>query len=352
MVPDYKVSVLTGGYDLHESNALAGIKLNEWSSTGLRKDIAPLQVWYSNKQQSIAKEILQCKDDVKPSVVYLNGMFSYRFVFMPLLKIRKAEIKIVLCPRGMLQPGALAGKLFKKKLYLAAIKLAGLVKNITWHATNAEEAEDIKRVFGNHAHVIVAPNIPKQPVAEIIPAKKTPGKLRLIYLSLIAEKKNLLQVIELINRSAIHIALDIYGPVKDEAYWKKCEQAIIKSKGKIKYMGDLQPEQVQETFSKYDASVLLTNGENFGHALYESLSSGRPIITSYFTPWNELEQKRAGWNLDISDTASCLQILEAICNMDTGSFNKYCTGAYEIAKSYYAESLDMSNYHKLFATSN
>ena len=307
------------------------------------------QVWYSSKDKPHAGEILRCIEETDASIVYLNGMFSYRFVMLPLLKIKKQKIRVVLCPRGMLQTGALAGKSLKKKLYLTALKLSGLVKNISWHATNAEEEQDIKRVFGNNAHVIIAANIPKQPVTDCISAKKITGQLRLIYLSLIAEKKNLLQVIELINRSNTHMTLDIYGPVKDAAYWKKCEAAIAGSNEKVKYMGVIKPEQIQDTFSKYDASVLLTKGENFGHALYESLSAGRPIITSYFTPWNELEQKKAGWNLDINDNDSCLQKLETICNMNNDTFNSYCTGAYKIAKSYYTESTDLSNYHKLFS---
>jgi glycosyltransferase involved in cell wall biosynthesis len=167
-------------------------------------------------------------------------------------------------------------------------------------------------------------------------------------LSLIAEKKNLLQVIELVNKSVAGITLDIYGPVKDEGYWKKCVQAIGNDNTKIKYKGDLQPDEVQNTFINYDASVLLTKGENFGHALYESLSVGRPVITSFFTPWNELEAKKAGWNLDITANAACLNKLESICKMDNESFIIYCNGAYEMAKSYYTEAADLSNYYKMF----
>ncbi len=338
--------VICGAVDLHSKTNLGGISTNEWSTIKLPPSDTQLNVWYAVK---LNKAIFsKCLQDVSPAVVYLNGMFSFRFVIIPLLTIDKSKIKIVLCPRGMLQNGALAGKSLKKKLYIAALKFSGLVKNIDWHATNAEEEQDIKSVFGNKANVIVAPNIPKSPVNKITRSEKATDQLRLIYLSLIAEKKNLLQVIELVNKLAANVTLDIYGPVKDAAYWKKCEQAIATSNGKIKYMGDLRPEQVQDTFAKYDASIILTKGENFGHALYESLSVGRPLITSFFTPWNDLEEKKAGWNLDISNTDDCIKKLEVIASIDNDSFNVYCNGAYELAKGYYAESADLSNYHKLF----
>ena len=130
-----------------------------------------------------------------------------------------------------------------------------------------QKKRQILKIFGKQAKVIVAANIPRQPVTDIEITEKMPGQLRLIYLSLIAEKKNLMQAIELVNKSTSNITLDIYGPVKDAAYWKNCEQAMSRSGGKVKYMGDLKPELVQDIFNKYDASILLTKGENFGHAL-------------------------------------------------------------------------------------
>jgi glycosyltransferase involved in cell wall biosynthesis len=346
--PDCEISVLTSAYDHNVTEVLTGIEMDTWTRIKLPGTEKIIKIWYANRKKIKRETIAACIAAIQPGVIYINGLFSFRFVVIPLLTIDKSTIKIVLCPRGMLQSGALAGKAFKKKWYLTALKISGLVKKITWHATNVEEEEDIKKVFGPQTKIIVAGNIPKRPVSNMEYPKKMPGQLRLIYLSLIAEKKNLLQVIELVNKSASNITLDIYGPVKDAAYWKKCEQAIGNGNVKIKYKGDLKPEMVQDTFIRYDASILLTKGENFGHALYESLSSGRPIITSFFTPWNELEQKKAGWNLDISNAADSLVKLTLIAEMNQVSFDHYCQGAYKTAKSYYNESSDLRNYYKLF----
>jgi glycosyltransferase involved in cell wall biosynthesis len=346
--PDCEISVFTSAYDHNTKPVLAGIETDKWTDVKLPNALKNIKVWYADKIKTSKQVFTSGVAFIKPDVIYINGIFSYRFVMLPLLTVNKAGIKIVLCPRGMLQTGALQGKWLKKKIYLKILKLTGLVNNITWHATNDEEEDDIKKIFGKSAKVFVAGNLPKQPVGKIAEPQKTSGRLRLIYLSLIAGKKNLLQVIELIKASDADITLDIYGPAKDPAYWKKCEQAITSANGKIKYMGDLIPEQVQQTFSKYDAGILLTRGENFGHALYESMSAGRPIITSFFTPWNNLEQKNAGWNLDIADNAACLHKLQSIAQMDNGSFNTLCSGAYSLANAYYKQSADLSNYYKMF----
>ena len=108
------------------------------------------------------------------------------------------------------------------------------------------------------------------------------------------------------------------------------------------------PEKVQETFCKYDAGLFLTKAENFGHALYESLSCARPIITSNFTPWRNLESQFAGWNVDISDLNVVLRKLNIIADMDNAQFENYCKGAYNLAMHYYENGVIKNEYQKLF----
>ncbi len=344
-----EIAVFTSGYDLITSQPVDEIKTDVWSQIYLPESDAVVNVWYAGINKTGRQAFTRCLEEVEPYVVYLNGIFSFRYVIIPLFCIKRKKIKLVVCPRGMLQTGALAGKSLKKKIYLSLLKMSGVVKNVVWHATNEEEERDVKRIFGKASNIIIANNIPRKPLGEIPRTAKVKGKLRLVYLSLINEKKNLLQAIGIVAKSGDGITLDIYGPVSDTAYWKKCRQLIEKNPGKIKYIGELLPSNVQQIFCEYDASILLSKGENFGHALYESLSSGRPVITSYFTPWNGLEEKKAGWNFDIANNATCMEALKAICNIPADSFDKYCRGAWELAKEYYASTADLSSYDKLFS---
>ena len=247
----------------------------------------------------------------------------------------------------MLQKGALADKSFKKKIYLKLLKFSWLVKKAKWHATSQEEKEDILKHFVLNNGIVIAMNIPKKPVSQISFIEKVPGKLRLIYLSLITEKKNLHYLLQLIKATE-NVSLDIYGPVKDKAYWKECLELINQMAGKVTYHNDVIPNEVQDTFAKYHASVLLTKGENFGHALYESLSTGRPIVTSNFTPWNDLEENKAGWNLDISNFSTCITQLNNIIELDQTEFREFCVGAYSLANEYYIKSNNLDNYRELF----
>ena len=74
------------------------------------------------------------------SHVYLNGIFSPFFFFIPLLffKLLYPKIVVVIAPRGMLQKGALEIRSRKKYYYLGVLKVLGLLKNNIWHATDEQ----------------------------------------------------------------------------------------------------------------------------------------------------------------------------------------------------------------------
>lgn len=342
----YSICVLTSAHDLNEQAQLEVADTDTWTNVTLPGATETIRVWYASGKKQGITGIRDAVRKVNPDFIYLNGMFSYAFVLVPLLMFR--DIKTVICPRGMLQKGALAGKAFKKKVYLGLLKLSGLCSKLIWHATNDEEKDDIIRIFGSRSRITVAGNIPAKPLIRISFPAKEPGKLKLVYLSLVTAKKNLLQLVQVIAGSETGISLDIYGPVKDGMYWDKCREAIKGAQGRIRYMGDVKPEMVQEVFSKYDASVLLTHGENFGHALYESFSAGRPVITSNFTPWNDLQEKKAGWNVDLSDNSRIASLFSELAAMYPGRFNDFCSGAHAIACDYYRHGFDIGTYRNIF----
>ncbi len=348
---EYHVLVVTSAYELQSNVIMPGIITNAWENVLLPQSKKHIRVWYAEKFKPGYRTLKKIIVKEKPAFVYINGMFSFNFFLKPLIAIQSlvTKPKVIICPRGMIQKGALDNKSFKKKLYLKALKSFGLVDKAFWHATNTEEKEDIFKVFGINNRVCIALNIPKKPLIQITFLEKQNGTLNLIYLSLIAEKKNLLFLLQLI-KSSVNIRLDIYGPVKDTYYWGECKKLLDVIPDKARYLGGIEPLKVQDTFSKYHASVLLTKGENFGHALYESLSAGRPIITSNFTPWDMLEQKQAGWNLDISDVSTCLKMLHKISALPYSEFTKFYKGAHDEACYYYKKSNNLADYKKLFCS--
>src|SRR5439155_20630037 len=103
--------------------------------------------------------------ELRPGTVYLNSLFSRSFSIAPLLLRRAgwlADAEFIIAPRGELHPGALALKARKKRAFLEVGRRLRLYDGVAWHATSASEGEDIRRWFGRHARVALAPNLPSR----------------------------------------------------------------------------------------------------------------------------------------------------------------------------------------------
>jgi len=254
-----------------------------------------------------------------------------------------------MAPRGMLQEGALAGKSFKKKVFLFIFKKLRVPNGIVWHATDQQEREDVGNIFGINSQIRVAANIPKPPVAISSVRTKRPGELKMIYLSLIAEKKSLLLILESLRHVKIPIQFDIYGPIKDEAYWHKCELLFSGQIHQIQYKGIANPTNVQTLLSTYHLFVLPTKGENFGHAIYEALSVGTPVLISRYTPWGALQELEAGYTVESDNVQDWVSAIEYFIRINNDQFVLMSKKATKLALQYFLKNDFKSAYLDLFS---
>ncbi len=345
----YSFSVLTTAYDLMSDKPYDTVQQNSWNTICLPNMIEPVKVWYAGKSSLNYNTVKKIILELNPNILYLNGIYSYRLFIFPLLVSSFSSFaKIVVCPRGMLQSGALSVKSNKKKIYIKTLQVLQILNNVCWHATNDEEAEDIKKYFPINKGINVAFNIPKTPYKNISYPEKKVGELNLVYLSLITQKKNLLLLLNVIKQMKELVQLNIYGPVKDNQYWQECKTLIDEMPEKVKYFGDIQPIKVQETIERYHALCLFTKGENFGHALYESLSVGRPIVTSFFTPWNDLKSLHAGVNVNIYEFNDCTNKLSELAALNQEEYNNLYKGSHALSVLYFEKLNSVVAYQKVF----
>lgn len=348
LIPDYEIFVITGSRDLNSSEEYNGILINSWNDVYLPGSQKAVKVFYADKDTLTKSTYNKLINQIEPSIVYLNGIFSYVFFLLPLLCLRRNNtVKIVVCPRGMLKKGALSSKAFKKKIYINFLKLFGLLKAVLWHATTIEESEDVHQHFPSKNKVVVAANIPRRPLTNFSFIAKQPRELKLVYLSLINPHKNLLLLLQILKELDGKVWLDIYGPVVDELYWSRCVDLLKQIPATVQYKGAVEPEKVQEVLSNYHALILLTKGENFGHAIYESLSVGRPVITTHFTPWQHLYEQQAGANVSL-EHEECTKEINAFVHMNQDEYNAMCTGAHNMASNYYKNLNAENSYRELF----
>jgi glycosyltransferase involved in cell wall biosynthesis len=285
---------------------------------------------------------------------YINGLFIPRLCFLPALICKN----IIISPRGMLINDTLGKKAIFKKLYLFLLKQV-ISKKAVWHATDKAEVSDIKRFFGINANVQLISNIPVKPTQSTKLYTKHSGELRLVFYGLIVQKKGLLTLIQSLKSLSYRVSLDIYGAVKDQDYWKLCQQQINNndSLASFNYKGHANPADSQTILASYDALVLLTKGENFGHSIYEALSVGTPVIISDKTPWLfEESSTPAGWVVNYAnnefDTQRLKQVLEALYNMDNNTYSLCSANAHKYAVDFYNAHDFKAQYTALFNSFN
>jgi len=247
---------------------------------------------------------------VKPDVVLLNGMFNIHTTLNGLLAAKLLGIKVIISPRGMLQAWALKRSATIKKIMMLFFKIL-LKKNEVWHATDAQEKSDITFHFGAEQRVFEASNIPRKVSSfRPLPFPDEKGKIKIVFLSLINSNKNLHLIIDAVNQCPEYV-LDIYGPVIDQAYWDLCKTKILDTSS-VFYKGPIPPWDVPDVLSQYHFFVLPTQGENFGHAIFDALSVGVPILISKKTPWQNIEEKGAGFYIVLEDEESLPSILKQV----------------------------------------
>jgi glycosyltransferase involved in cell wall biosynthesis len=290
-------------------------------------------------------------DQVKPQAVYVNGFHEPYFVAIPIWMARSRGLQVIQAPRGLLQAGAMQSKTLKKQLFLKVFKLAGLHRHTRWHATDKQEVQDIQQHFGHKAQVVQADDMPDFREIPWEVADKTPRQLRLVTVSLITPKKNHLYTLQQLSRLNLPVEYDIYGPVYDQAYWKKCEECISKLPAhvQVKWKGPIPPSALYDTLKPYHFFVLPTLGENFGHAIYEALKAGKPVLVSDKTPWQGLQSQQAGWVFSLDDPENMANALRQAWNMEGTEYQQWSEGARQVVQHFIEHSGYLLQYHTLFA---
>lgn len=285
--------------------------------------VGPLDRHWCTMKRFRAENFLSLVKSVPHDVHIMNGFFDHEFT-IPTLIFRRLGLlprkPAILSPRGEFSAGPAAMARPHKKIYLKLARVFGLLDDVVLHATVDSEADDIRRYCPWVRNIVVAPNIRALDTDWAPPTVESAANrpLRVVFLSRIDRKKNVDYALKVIRDAGIPIEFDLYGPVNDEPYWDDC-LALIKSippHVSVNYRGAIPNADVSKTLARYDLFFLPTAGENFGHAIFDALSVGVPVLLSDQTPWLDLKNRKAGWSLPLSDPAPFSAALVAMRNMD------------------------------------
>jgi len=344
----YEIFVLTADTDHGEALPYHNLSANKW----IKNDETGALVYYAKKTDLSARQIKTIINEVQPDFIYLNLLFSPHFVLYPLwLQLTgKLSAKVIVSPRGCLYDSALSLKYYKKKPLLLLYKWLGIQKNIRFHATNSREEEAIQQYFPDSI-VITANNLPNIKQHLFVTCDKQEGKLNCIFIARLVPIKNLLFLLKVLSMVKATVVLTIAGPVEDEVYWETCKQQIAQLPLNIhcNYIGPQANEQLYPLLLQNHLFVLPTTGENFGHAIIESLLAGRPVLISDQTPWLNLTEHHAGWHLPLDNIASFAAVIEAVASYNQDAFDIIAGNAWHYAHNFSQDPHLTKPYLQLFS---
>ena len=324
---EYEFYVYTTDTDFGEHTPMAGIVADQWLH------IDDVQIYYRSTRSLSFTNIKSLIREINPHRIYLNSMFSN--MIKPILAGYQSE-KIIIAPRGMLSTSALAVKPIRKFLYLWLLRTFGFAKYLNFHATSEPEVKDIQRIFPNAKTIKVAGNIPVRIEATLPQKIKASNAIQLVFTGRMHPIKNLHLLLQALKTLKGQIILNIIATKEDDAYLDKCQQLAneLGNDIQINWFLDLPHHQVKPYLQAAHFFVLLSEVESFGHAIFEALAVGCPVLISDQTPWKNLQEKKAGWDLSTSDPSLITATLQELVDMDNQEWQSYRNGSLNLAESY------------------
>jgi glycosyltransferase involved in cell wall biosynthesis len=313
----YDFYVLAGSKDYGDDAEMPNLLQDEWIDwRGMAK------VYYLSEQAKSRRRIFFILDEIDADIYYIQGVFSLYFSIYPLIWWHQAkEDKVIVATRGMFHASALKVKRFKKLCFLYAAKIMGWYHHVYFHSTNPDETKQLRKILGNEATYIEASNFPRS-MEFNNDLMKSKGELKLLNVARISPEKNTHFLLEILKDAKGNIELTIVGNYADESYYNLCVKRAseMPSNIKVNFAGHQPIGALQGFYDTHHVFILPTTGENFGHSIIEALSSGLPCIISNKTPWNQLEDSGAGYNLE-NETGNYLPAIQHFLELDQNEFN-------------------------------
>ena len=335
---EFEFYVVTRDRDAGETEPYDSVEIDAWQHVGKARVL-----YLSPARMSLASlRDLMCTMD--HDLVYCLGFHDAHFTQKPLLLHRMGlvpEKPVIVAPQNELSPGALSLKRTKKRAYQIVAKAAGLYRDVTFHASNEFEREEIAAVFGQRNPIVVARNLQSVAPPEIdetLRRPKTPGSLRIAFLSRICAKKNLDGALRMLASPALRgeITFDVYGPIGESDHWQECQELIraLPPNIFVTHRGSVENAEVSATLARYHLFFFPTLAESFGYVILEALLGGCSVLISDQTPWTHLEEGKAGWCLPLSEPERFGEAIQKCVQMSAEEHAEWSKGARDRARAY------------------
>lgn len=215
----------------------------------------------------------------RPTVIWANGIWNAQSVVAGLAGLRW-RVPYVIRPAGSLGHAAFARKRLKKWMYFTAVERHIVRRATGVHCmTDMEVAElppDLrKKAFVAPSGVALANAAGVERDASLVGV--------LARLHPIKNHDKVLDAVEDLIRCGREVRMEFAGATSDEAYESRIRSRIGASPllaPRVRLLGHVRRDRLAEVVARWRAAVLLSDQENFGHAVVTAAAMGVPSVVS------------------------------------------------------------------------
>ncbi len=305
------IRVLTKDRDSGDTVPYPGVSMGEPVKVG------KAEVIYSPGNKISQKLILKYARGM--DAVMMCGCFNtYCIGALMAKRLGRIQSRFLIFSMGSFDPGAFGIRRTKKRIYMQVLRLLGLLRKVEWIATSEKEAEHIRKVVGRESVCHLAQDPPRAMARVTREESSSVGRLKVVFLSRISQKKNLLGAVRILQGIRSQVDFDIYGFMEEEEYYHCVEKelALLPSNVNWRYCGEVESSKVPEIFARYDVFLFPSFAENYGHVILEAMQSGCLPVISDRTFWTDTLIGKHGAVIPVEMTQKFRDALEGYAQMN------------------------------------
>jgi glycosyltransferase involved in cell wall biosynthesis len=238
----------------------------------------------------------------RSDVVHVHGLWTVP-AWAAARRARRAGVPLVISPRGMLDPGSMAQRAWRKRIAYRLLERRSLLDAAFLHATSDSEARAL-RAWAPGAPVVMLPNGVEPPATPSM----APGALRrrlgvpagapiVTFLGRIHPIKRLdllAQAFERVLAREPRARLVIAGP-DERGHRRTLEPRFAAMASAVTWAGELGDEEKWALLADSTLLVQCSDSESFGLSAAEAMAAGLPVVATRTCPWEEIETAGAGF---------------------------------------------------------
>jgi len=244
-------------------------------------------------------------------ILHWHGLWRMPAIY-PYWGTRGTRCRLIVSPKGMLEPAALAHARMAKRIAWSLLQEKAVRSADCLHVTSEQEARSVRNLGLTQPLALVGYGIhlPEDSDLEQMKSAFTEGRRRLLFLGRLHPIKGIDRLIRAWRQVQDRFTewdLDIVGP--DEANHLHYLRTLSAEIGaRLSFLPAVHGADRDAMFASADVFVLPSHSENFGMSIPEALSFAVPVICSQGTPWSQIEREDCGYWVEnsVESLAACL----------------------------------------------